>query len=613
MSIFIALAATLGVFAYLADIPGMALLSALFLHLFFIGFIARAWLGNRRNVVIESLLLSVGITAASGLVLGNAFPVADVWSRATILGLTVLGAWLKRRHLSNAWQRLGKEWRIEGRWILIILAAAALPFFVIFLTNPTYGLISDGWWHCSIYNTIQLGGLPPANPWYASEPLGYPYAYHVYLAYAARQLDCFQALNSFNYVVTAIGMLAIYAIAKETFGNKKTATLASVAFLFVSHLGGAVFLYDLIQMLPSTGLEGYLEFLQSVHGPHVYYGHLAFMGSALIIPFQMATMMAGFHFALLGAVLYFLHQRKELVVGVLLGTLVATNPVAGILGVLTTGIFFLLTYSHQRLKNWIGAAVVGIIIASNYIGALLDKMNVVGGTLVVGDASPHLLAGFIAGYLPLLILTAVFFVRYQKVSTRKIWIGFAIALVIAGLGIGKLPVYIYTDSAFLFAIAMAPWLVGLWEWKKNWWMVVLVAILAIPTFLVVGSYSYYKMPLDEEELEAAGWMEENTDPSSIFLVSMDLEQRFNIHQYVPVFAKRRLYLGDPGLMRTYGEDITESLDIYQRIMEEKNPAAICNAKENGIDYIYFNDGGVLNTSCTEEVYQHGQVRIYATG
>lgn len=612
--IWIGLLATLLAVGYLVEVPGLSVVSSLVIHIFLLGFVARLWIQRKSgSVIIESVLLSLVVTTAIGLLLGNFFTVADLGSRLFMLGILLVGALMKRKEIETAVNRIILELKKEGQTYLLIVGATAIPFFIIFLANPTYGLISDGWWHCSIYNTVTLDTLPPSNPWYSGESLGYPYAYHVYLAYAARMLHCLDGLNLFAFLVAASAMLGIYALGKETFGKKKIAIIAALAFLFISHAGGIVFLYDLIRLLPTLGLEGYFDFLKSVHGPHVYYGHLRFLDFSVLIPFQMASMMAVFHFGLLVALLYFLFKRAKIIVGLALGGLFATNPVVGILGGLTTALFVLFTGEWKRIAIWIGAAILALLVAGNYIQATLEKMQVIGGE-ISSVAGPSLLLGFLLGYIALIVLAVPFFRTWKRTPTYKLWLSFILAAIIGIIAVGKLTDYIYTNLIILLAVATAPvWTGILKEPRKHLLGLGLLLVLIIPTFLVVGSYSYYKIPLSQEELDAAAWIEKNTEAHDIFLVSMDLTQSLNIHQYVTVFAKRRIYLGDPGLMKTYGEDTEAGVETYKQIFEQKDAQAICNAKEKGIDYIYANkEEAYLSNSCLEEVYQNKQIRIYAT-
>jgi hypothetical protein len=426
----------------------------------------------------------------------------------------------------------------------------------------------------------------------------------------------------------------VYEVAKAAYDNRKTAIIAALSFLFLSHTGGIAFLFDLLLVLPQFGIDGYLTFLKTVHGPHQYYGTMAFTNSLVITPMQMATMMNSFHFMGLAFVLYFLLKKQAVPLALSLAILVVANPIIAIVGALTILLYFSLTM--EKMEMFKQLAIIGLIclfVDSSYLLAAFGKVGVVGDSMLAkGD--PSFWPGYFAAYLPLIIIAMGFFKEQEKGKEHALLLlCFALAALAGSVLLAKGPAYIATDFVLFYAVCCAYFFAAiLHDVKKALPQLALALLLMIPTFLVVGSYSYYKIPLSAEDLAAAEWIKANTTQNSVFLASIDLKEKSNItsaeinstnlsaylplqidiHQYVPVFGKRLLYFGDPYILYVYGEDFRQPMKVHQQAFAE---GKVCIALfGTTIDYVYVNDQNLFFAEplpdCIIEKYRNANVRIY---
>lgn len=614
-------------FLYITDIPALGIAAKLVVYLFLLGFFIRKELKLQGNEITESIFLSVLGTVCFGLILGNMVFVADLISRIAVI--TILAGLFVKQDMQLQLPKIGTT----VRDYTLIFLIGGIPFILIFILNPTYSLISDGWWQCSILNTIDQGKLPPANPWSVQSTLAYPYAYHILIKYAIGKLDCFASFNLFALITTWLTMIAIYEIAKGIYKNRTTAIIAGLSFILISHTGGIAFLYDMLIKLPQLGVSGYLEFLKTIHGPHQYYGTMAFMKSLVITPMQMATMMNSIHFMGLAFLLYFLSKKNTLAIGGSLALLVVANPIIAVVGGLTTLLYFTMTKRKEEvIKDLLIIAGICLLVGFNYFLAIITKTSVVSESLLAkGNAS--FWPGYFAAYIPLIIISMTFFNRYDKCEEIYLLLAFALAAFVGAVVLAKGPAYLATDFVIFYSICCAFFFADiLKDWRKSLPQIALVCLLMIPTFLVVGSYSYYKIPLSQDELAASNWIKENTKEQTVFLATINLQNKSNltasqintsnltanlppkidIHQYVPVFGKRYLYFGDPYLLYVYGEDYSRGMMTHQKIFAERK---VCEGLNNTIiDYVYVDQKKLYLQEplpkCVKEVYRNSKVRIY---
>jgi len=608
-------------------------------HFFLLGFLLRPWFGLQgKNVFPESVFLSIVVTISLALLLGYLLPVADLPSRVIMLLFACMLGWIKRHELERAFPQLETE---DAKYWLALALLAGAALFSIFIFNPTYGLIADGWWHCSILNTASLDTLPLSNPWYASEPLVYPYAYHLYLSYVARDApNCLAALNIGAWMTSVVAMLAVYLLAKEMYQSSRTAFVAAASVLLLSHLGGLGFVYDLITQLPSLGIENYLAFLKSVHGPHVHYSQLYFIGASVVTPFQIATMMSMLRLAMLAVLLYFLLKRNVPALALSMATLVVTNPIIAIVSMLTTIAYLILVNRRkttflslfENAKALLLIAVVVVLVTASYLMGALSKPSLIENRLIQPFSFLETLLAFLMVYSPSIFFTVQFF-QQKRSDGHLLLFCFAGASFLAVLLLLYGMAYVASDIVILFAIGSAHYFVNIFDRKKFWMPLILAAILLIPTFLIIVSYAYYIIPLEPSQLEASIWLRSNTPAAAVVLPAIDFSfpQRFSssetfegeissyiptelkIHLYPAVFGERRLAFGDITHLAIYGEDFRPGLAMHQAVFVHRDAATICTLTAKGISYAYVSDEKFYfpeATPCVEEVYRNDGVRIY---
>ncbi|MCX6777333.1 MAG: hypothetical protein NT157_00425, partial [Candidatus Micrarchaeota archaeon] len=397
---------------YVAEVPYLSLLARLLFHTLLLGYLARKplGLGKSRWVLFESILLSIAVTTCAGMLAGVYLPVAGLASSLLMLAV----AWA-------LFLRFGFEKpAIPAEYLnfALIFLFASVPLAIMLLLNPYAGFISDGWWHCPVLNTIRYDGLPPQNPWLSGATLAYPYAYHVFLSYAfGGGLFCLDQFGIFAVLLMFAQALGIYCILAE-FGGKKIGKLEALAgsfvFTWASTIGGLFFAWDAITKIPAIGISGFMEFMKTNHGPHMWYGAMKLLfPSGLNIPFQGMAMVGSPQFLLLVGILYFLLKKSEMVgygikksdigVALCLAPLCAVSPVVGLIAAIALSLFILY---ERGLAGVAAIGAVGIatfLIDVSYILAVLGKPAVGGGVIGLSpDALPTLLlAAF--GISPLLV------------------------------------------------------------------------------------------------------------------------------------------------------------------------------------------------------------------
>ena len=96
----------------------------------------------------------------------------------------------------------------RGRWLA--LPIALLPLCAVYLLNPDIRVYSiHGMYHTGIVYGVAGNGAPPENPFFAGEPLQYPWVYHALVARIAQLGDLppswvFAAISILSIAVTCV-------------------------------------------------------------------------------------------------------------------------------------------------------------------------------------------------------------------------------------------------------------------------------------------------------------------------------------------------------------------------------------------------------------------------
>jgi hypothetical protein len=72
--------------------------------------------------------------------------------------------------------------RGAAAWSALAVAAWVLVVVLTYAANPELRYRVDGWFHGAVTGRLLAGGVPPEDPYFAGQPLGYPWAWHVLLA-----------------------------------------------------------------------------------------------------------------------------------------------------------------------------------------------------------------------------------------------------------------------------------------------------------------------------------------------------------------------------------------------------------------------------------------------
>ncbi len=630
---------------YLFAIPVISFLARLFFHAFLLGALARRPLGLKGNALLESFLLSIGITACAGMAIGNFFAPQDVASKFAMALLALVLFALNNGKLPVSFKRPSRE-------LIYIAVFSIAGIGLMLLLNPYAGFISDGWLHCSILNTIGDQKLPPSNPWLSDASLAYPYAYHVFLSYAFQgELFCLNQFGIFAVLIMFAQALGIYCILLE-FGGKRIGTKEALAgsfvFTWASSIGGLAFIWDLLTKVPTIGVSGFLAFLKSVHGPHMWQGAMKFLvPTGLNLPFQGMAMVGSPQLLLIIGISYLLLKKSETVglgikktdmgIALCLAPLCAISPVVGVITAVALSLHMLYTRNARGIIPVVFIGLSTALIDFSYMKAVLGKGSMVGGSLI--GISPYSIPTFallIIGFAPLIILAWLAYKEGligKEIAILSTALIFSSLIILFTMNLG----YLYFTYPLFVGLALlaGPYFakIELKFKRKNILLILLLLVLCIPNLLIIGSYVYYKPNLEAEQMSASYWIKGNTPANGVFMQDMDLGgndysalcpggkprdlSSWGARQtflYSSAFGERRNYIADLRSLYVYGDNFCPELSNYIKVFEQKDSGAICALKSKGVDYLYVTDENwsVGDGRCLNLVFENGKVMIYET-
>ncbi|MFH1447731.1 MAG: hypothetical protein ABIG39_02610 [Candidatus Micrarchaeota archaeon] len=651
---------------YLTEVPLVSLLSKLLVHGFLIGYFGRGLLGlkEKGGALFESFLLSMTITICAGMLIGLVVPLGDVVSKSIMLA--VLWGLFRFSRITLVVPEI-------SRTVIFIFLFSSVPLGLMLLLNPYTGFISDGWWHCSILNTIGGDTLPPANPWFSGAELAYPYSYHAYLFFATGgEMFCLHAFGLFAVAMMFFQALGIYYILKRFGGigvGERGAVASSFVFTWASSIGGLFFMWDAVRIIGTGGISTFLVFLKDHHGPHMWHGAMkgayhwlyhnvdivkGITGSGVDVtnvginlPFQGMAMVGAPQLLFIIGILYFLLKDSgDLVAGVkksdvgvilCLAPLCANSPVNGVVAALALSLYLLCKRRISAIIPILLVAAFTAIVDSSYILAILGKGSHVGGSLLAlpySQYAPPTLMVLIIGFSPL-IYFATQTLRKRTLNREVIEISVALIfssfVVLFFMNLG----YLYFTYPLFIGLALlaGPYFAMVLDrlTPSNLALIAILAILCMPNLLIIGSYIYYKPTIDQDQVDAADWIGYNTQKDSVFMQNLDLggndyaalcpggkprdlswtEMR-QTFLYSSVFGGRKNYLGDLRSLYVYGENFCPALSDYFSVFSDNDTNAICNLNGSGIDYLYVTDKDWKAPGCLIFKKQYGGVRIYET-
>jgi hypothetical protein len=550
-----------------------------------------------RTTHVERIVIGIACATSALLLLSFVFAPNSIFSRLVFSALAAAFFIVSRKTVPAL---------TSGKYAWHVGLLCAAPAVLIFILNPYIHFLSDGWWHFSIHGLLQHSGLPLANPWLATQPVAYPFAMHVLLVYifGASTLPVHLFYACATVIVTILlGALVYKLIRDET--SDRVGIWGAVCFLFLSSIGGLVFAWDVIRFAFTHGtgfVQQYLAFLQLHQGPHMWYTAMKFIASSGInTVFQSTIMLAFFPLLLFTAVMYFLLRRQHLLSALMFLPLFAANPVFAIIA----GACIAVTWVYDfKLKGVLYAALVAVssaFVCAPYLRQLFTKTLVGSGSFVSFLPAKGLssLLLFCIGYLPFLALAirSTYKREYSK-RTHILLVGFAGVNLLAMLLLSLGYLYATTTAFIILAILSAPYLASVrLSWKPAQLLRIgIILVTLASTLLLIATYCYYTVRLDERDIQASKWLAENTPTDSVVLVySGDLTDRY-LHLYPTVFGKRSAYIADIYGLEAYGEDFSKERATYNEIFLYKDKTTLCGL---AVQYVYIPAHAFNNTPSTQ--------------
>ena len=271
---------------------------------------------------------------------------------------------------------------------------------------------------------------------------------------------------------------------------------------------------------------------------------------------------------------------------------------------------------------WSAGLVAGAVLVNyTYLQSLVNKPFASTGSFIHAFSANAwaMLLAFCIGYLPLLIIS---YLEYRRKTfdkrTTQLLAAFLVVnlLIIFALDLGYL--YASLTSMFAFAVLCAPY----WQRFRFTWNTeqiirgtILCATVA-STLLIVATYSYYHIALDEREIHASQWLRQNTPTNAIVLTYFDSLQNRAIKVYPAMVGERSVFIADLIGIQSYGDSYQKQEAEYKAVFEQQNTDLLCSLPARGITYLYLPPSApempwLQNASCARQVYSAESVRIFA--
>ncbi len=499
--------------------------------------------------------------------------------------------------------------------LYIIIAFVLIPLLPIFLFNPATAYISDGWWHFSVFNSVNQNTLPPPNPWLNGATVAYPYVHHVLTSAVFGQTNL-QPQYVFIFMISMVSIVfscGMYAIAR-LFYTPVQSLWASFTFYLVSSIGSLLFVWDFMHYaIQSNLIPGFTEFLFARSGPHMWHAGMKFINPAGIgVIFNGSAMVGTSQFLLMIICAYFFLKEEYVPCFMAYAGIITSNPIMGIIYAISLGL-----YGFWRgWKTTIIIAVGGIaaaLVSGSYLISLISKLgNISSSALdIFSPAAGWGFVLFVVGYAPLIVLAGL---QIQEKKYPKPAVMFFATYIVANLAIAlalKLG-YLYVSMSLFLPLALLAGPQFAKITSAKWSIrIVLAAILVVgvsSSLLNTATYSYYKYNLNQDEIAASKFLKENSLPSDVVLINLgDLGVR-NIFVYPSVFAARQVYVADAFTIEVYGEEFSAQKAAYDTFWATPSCANI----PSPVNYIYERPNGpeLSSLNCLKLLYNENNIRIY---
>ncbi|MBI2080043.1 hypothetical protein HYT84_04715 [Candidatus Micrarchaeota archaeon] len=273
-------------------------------------------------------------------------------------------------------------------------------------------------------------------------------------------------------------------------------------------------------------------------------------------------------------------------------------------------------------------AAIALVLNGSYILDLTKYHGISVPAVTFGSVDLVVILGFLIGYALLLWFSS----RNLKGidgPKKTLVLAITITTIVFLLFFKSSVSYLFIVLPVILVIGSAKFFVKILEFesiKNNICYYCLFVLLAIPTLLIVATYSYYKIPLSANEITASNWILKNTERDAIIFPSMNLEygdggssvipKNLAIHLYPAVFGERTLYLGDPTTLYVYGKISIDRQEKHRKVFLDKNQSITCTL-QNELDsklYFYANSERFYldGIDCLKIVYKNETVKIYET-
>ena len=438
--------------------------------------------------------------------------------------------------------------QLAGFRAYVLAILLTIPLVVVFILNPSVIYISDGWWISSIINTINQKAIE--NPWFAGEPLTYPYFTLFLVSFLAKLIGTWGAIILSALIINFLAVLAVFQLAKEITKSEYESALGTFMFFtFSSFLSGIVLIFDIL-----TKNTAFPEFLKTVHGPS-YYLSMKFLpieGFALPNIFMM-SLEPNLQTVALAIILLGVLRNNNLLTAFSLGILVGCNPILGITAVIIVSLLMLSKFGIEAILPLIGIGIVVLIIDSVYLYGILQS-GATGGMLATSPIGVLAFIVFLFAFLPLF-----YFLKINDLSFFIIALSSMLVLSFTKIG------YLYaTIPLFMFICINSA--KGLARADLLKVLIPFFILSLFPLFLTIGAYSVYKPNIN---WDAVAYIQNHPEiqGQTVWECYPKNETRW-LHVYSTTFGTSKVYIADKQTALAYGmseEKYNERLRIYEEV------------------------------------------------
>lgn len=494
----------------------------------------------------------------------------------------------------------------------VYILAFALVFTLLVLipqaTNIYTKLRSDGLLHTGIVLEIMKGHIPPSNPFFAEEKLGYYWFYHLFIAVIC-QVTSLQSYNAMALAnIHAIFVLVLIMYVLSSYFKKKFSHRFFPVFLLIFGLNTLGWLFLLMKIF-----KGELTWKGATHGGVIrILGALSYNFDLRVAAIVSKFMVLNpFPWGLMPICLFLYYffkylNSKKVIFGILcsisLSEIIYFHVVSGtyVLGItsitllavflqfILSKIIFSKKFSHVDNIRINKKTILNIILFSGITMLFILPYLV---TISTARSTPQsfTLSLSMKNYKTLLFclpLPLFLFFFSIKETLKSAAFNDRILIIWTGACLFTLPFFKLNggNEYKLFYILLIPlallsgWTIAnLLERCKNYFptkiaYISVLIVVFIPTNLIT-IYAYINQPselyMSEDECSTYKWIKENTSDSSVFIEN--ISQGYSL---LPVFTQQRLFMGNLPWLEQWGihrGKIKSRIELVRKLFNNSNP------------------------------------------